>query len=73
MLPVPKVRTSRSRRNTRRSHHGLAAINYIFCRACGKAKFPHRVCAACGTYNDTKVIAQVETASADSEFEQPKE
>ena len=56
-MAVPKKRTSRRRRDMRRSHDGLqftAAVES--CPNCGELKLRHRVCDACGTYRGRQVI-----------------
>ncbi|MDX9974663.1 MAG: 50S ribosomal protein L32 [FCB group bacterium] len=55
-MPVPKRRTGKTRRNTRRSHHHLTAPSLIQCPSCGEAVTPHRVCPKCGHYKDRLVI-----------------
>ena len=55
-MAVPKAKTTKSRRNMRRSHHALAAPARSNCPQCGEAKHPHRVCANCGTYRGREVI-----------------
>ena len=66
-MAVPKVRTSKSRRNTRRSHHALTAANFFVCGNCGSSKLPHRVCLSCGHYKG-KVVLKTKIKSADDEF-----
>ena len=53
---VPKRRTSRSRKNKRRSHHALRPPAKSVCPSCGAPKAPHRICGQCGTYRDRTVI-----------------
>jgi large subunit ribosomal protein L32 len=55
-MAVPKRRTSKARRNKRRSHDSLAAPPRSNCPQCGDPKLPHRVCANCGTYRGREVI-----------------
>ncbi len=55
-MAVPKRRTSRSRRNLRRSHHALPAPARSRCPQCGEPKLPHRVCANCGSYRGREFI-----------------
>ncbi len=49
-MPVPKRKTSKSKRDMRRTHQKIAAPNVIACPQCGEAILPHRVCPDCGTY-----------------------
>ena len=50
-MAVPKRRTSKSRKNQRRSHHALPAPARAKCPQCSEAKPPHRVCRECGYYD----------------------
>ena len=62
-MAVPKKRTSKSRRNMRRSHDALkfkAAVEV--CPDCGELKERHHVCPSCGTYRGRTAI---ETGDAD--------
>ncbi len=58
-MPVPKRRTSRSKRNKRRAHDALAPVNPIACAQCGEPTLPHRVCRHCGTYRG-RLMAEAE-------------
>ena len=55
-MAVPKAKTTKSRRNMRRSHHALVAPARSNCPQCGEAKHPHRVCPNCGTYRGREVV-----------------
>ncbi len=54
--PVPKKKTSKSRRDARRSHHALKAPTLVACPECRELKPSHRVCPHCGSYRDTEVL-----------------
>jgi len=55
-VAVPKRRTTRAKRNTRRANHDkVAAPNIVPCPNCGAMMVPHRVCDACGHYAGRKV------------------
>lgn len=54
-MAVPKKKTSKSRRNMRRSHHALTPSAYVECTSCGELKRPHHVCQACGHYDGREV------------------
>lgn len=56
-MAVPKKRQSNTRRNKRRANHDRAPIPSVGeCPNCQEPVLPHRVCAACGTYNGRKVL-----------------
>lgn len=49
-MAVPKKRTSAARRDQRRAHDHLKAMNLVECPNCGAHRQPHRVCPECGEY-----------------------
>ncbi len=55
-MAVPKRKTSKSKRNKRRSHDGLVNPPQSTCPQCSAPKLPHRVCGACGTYKGRTII-----------------
>lgn len=55
-MPVPKKKTSKSKRDMRRSHDALSLPAFSDCPNCGATKAPHRVCPECGHYKDTQVM-----------------
>jgi large subunit ribosomal protein L32 len=59
-MAVPKRRKSKSRRDQRRSHDGLAAPARSECPQCHQPKPPHRACPNCGTYRGREVMATEE-------------
>ena len=59
-MPLPKRKTSKSKRDKRRTHKKHAAPNVTKCPDCGEAMLPHHACPACGSYKGRKV-----TESAD--------
>lgn len=59
-MAVPKRKTSKSKRDKRRTHQKLTAPNVAECPDCGEAKLPHHVCQECGTYNGRQVIEKEE-------------
>jgi large subunit ribosomal protein L32 len=52
----PKRRTSKARRDRRRSHHAIGQPSRSVCPNCGEAKLPHRVCPSCGHYRGRAVL-----------------
>ncbi|MEE8300296.1 MAG: 50S ribosomal protein L32 [Desulfatiglandales bacterium] len=59
-MPVPKRKTSRSRRDMRRSHHHIKMPTVSSCPQCHEPVLPHRVCMKCGTYKGKTVIKKEE-------------
>jgi large subunit ribosomal protein L32 len=58
-VAVPKRKTPRSRRNSRRANHDkVSAPSLIPCPHCGDVMVPHRVCPACGHYKGKEVVAK---------------
>ena len=56
-MAVPKRKTSKARRDKRRSSHWkLEVPGIVACPNCGAYHLPHRVCKACGYYNGRKVL-----------------
>ena len=55
-MAVPKAKTSKSKRNMRRSHHALKAVNSVECGNCGAMKRAHHICMECGHYNGREVL-----------------
>ena len=57
-MAVPKHRSSKARRDKRRTYYKLSVPGMSVCPKCGETKLPHRVCKSCGTYKDTEVLAE---------------
>jgi large subunit ribosomal protein L32 len=56
-VAVPKRKTPRSRRNSRRANHDkVSAPNLIPCPNCADMMVSHRACPSCGHYNGKEVI-----------------
>lgn len=55
-MPVPKRKTSRARRDTRRATHAIEGPAVSVCPQCRSPKLPHRVCPECGYYRGKEVI-----------------
>jgi large subunit ribosomal protein L32 len=56
MMPNPKHRHSKARRDKRRAHDFLTAPSLSECPNCHEPKMPHRVCPHCGHYKGKEVI-----------------
>ncbi len=61
-MAVPKKKTSKSRRNMRRSHHALPTAAFNECPNCGELKRPHHVCGSCGHYDQREVVQSAPAA-----------
>ena len=54
-MAVPKKKTSKSKRDMRRSHDGISTPGVSICPQCKEPKVPHRACPSCGTYKGKDV------------------
>ena len=59
-MPVPKRKTSKSKRDKRRTHQKLTAPSTTSCPQCGEARLPHHACPSCGKYKGRTVIEKDE-------------
>lgn len=57
-MAVPKRRTSKARKNKRRTHFKLEVPGMTLCPNCGALIRSHHVCAECGQYKGQEVIAK---------------
>lgn len=56
-MAVPKRKTSKARRDTRRSAVSKLTMPAMSrCSHCGAFKAPHKVCKLCGYYNGNPVL-----------------
>ncbi len=55
-MAVPKRRTSKARRDKRRTHKKTTLFAFVECPQCGDPRLPHRVCPSCGTYKGREEI-----------------
>ena len=51
-------RSSRTRRDKRRTHYKISVPGMVVCSNCGELKLSHRVCPVCGYYNG-KLVKEV--------------
>jgi len=54
--PVPKKRTSRAKRDSRRAHDFLTPPTLVACSNCSSMTMPHTVCPSCGYYAGRRVL-----------------
>ena len=55
-MAVPKRKTSKSRRNQRRSHHRVEKVNIIEDKKSGEYKLSHHIDLKTGFYNGKKIL-----------------
>ncbi|MFC1930003.1 50S ribosomal protein L32 [Chloroflexota bacterium] len=55
-MALPKRKTSKARRDKRRSHSSLSLPAMENCPQCHSPKRPHHACPTCGTYAGRQVI-----------------
>ncbi len=59
-MAVPKRKTSKSKRNMRRSHDAIAIPGMSECPECGEMMRPHHACPHCGSYKGRDVTSPSE-------------
>ena len=55
-MAVPKRKTSKSRRDKRRSHHRISPVNIVVDKKSGEYKLSHHVDLKSGFYNGKKIL-----------------
>ena len=55
-MAVPKRKTSKSRRNKRRSHHKVKSMNIIEDKKTGEFRLSHHIDLKTGLYNSKKIL-----------------
>jgi len=56
-LAVPKRKTSRAKRDSRRANHNkIKSSTICVCPQCHQSKLPHHVCPECGYYDGKQVL-----------------
>jgi len=56
VMAVPKRKTSKSKRNMRRSHHSLKNINVIEDKESGEPRISHRIDLSTGMYKNRLIL-----------------
>ena len=56
-MAVPKKKTSKQKRNSRRSHHALKPVNIVIDKTTGEYRLPHHLSKEDGTYNNRQIVA----------------
>jgi len=62
-MAVPKRKTSKSKRDMRRSHDTLKSINIIEDKESGEPRISHRLDLSTGIYNGRQIIKKKESSS----------
>jgi len=55
-MAVPKRKTSKSRRDMRRSHHKISSINIIEDKKSGEFRLSHHIDLKTGIYNGKQIL-----------------
>ena len=55
-MAVPKRKTSKSRRNKRRSHHAIKSINIVEDSKTGEYRLSHHIDLKSGMYNGKQIL-----------------
>lgn len=62
-MAVPARRTSKMRKNTRRSHDALISRTTSICPNCGSVALPHHACMKCHTYKGENIPTSKKTTA----------
>lgn len=57
-MAVPFRRTSKTRKNKRRTHFKLEVPGMNECPQCGEYKLSHHVCKNCGYYKGREIVSK---------------
>jgi large subunit ribosomal protein L32 len=57
MVPHPKRKHSKGRRDRRRAQDALQTPHLVQCSNCGEMRLAHSVCSKCGHYAGREVIS----------------
>lgn len=66
-MAVPKKKVSKSRRDKRRTHHGLSAPTVVEDRDTGEFRRPHHIDLKTGMYRGRQVLVRREEAEEEDE------
>lgn len=61
-MAVPRSRLSNHSKNSKRAHHAKKPKQCTPCSHCGELRLSHRICSACGHYDDRAILHQKEEA-----------
>jgi len=65
-MAVPKKKTSKSKRNMRRSHSAVAKINVVIDKDTGEYRLPHHIDSSNGSYNNKQILIKKRVQDTDS-------
>ena len=65
-MAVPKRKTSKSKRNMRRSHDFLKSINIIEDKNSGEPRLSHRLDLSTGIYNGKQIVIKKESKESEN-------
>ena len=71
-MAVPKRKTSKAKRDSRRTHDKLKLVNVVECPRCHSKKVSHRVCPNCGYYDNKEIIVLEEKGKKKEKTEEVK-
>lgn len=60
-MAVPKRKTSKQRKNKRRTHYKLEVPGMVACPNCGEYRKSHHICPSCDFYDGEDVMNQSES------------
>ena len=66
-MAVPKKKTSKSKRDMRRSHHAITKVNVIVDKESGEYRLAHHMSLKDGTYNDRQIVIKKIKEEGDDE------
>lgn len=55
-MAVPFRKTSKTRRDKRRTHFKLSVPGMVKCDNCAELKLAHHVCKSCGSYDGRDIV-----------------
>ncbi len=57
-MAVPKTKTSKARKNTRKANWKINAPTLVECPHCKEKALPHTVCKSCGYYDGKERVSK---------------
>lgn len=69
-MAVPKRKTSKSKRNMRRSHHALDNVNVVIDKETGEYRLQHHLNPTDGKYNGKQIVVNNKKSEDNNEDEE---